>query len=209
MPPVKIHGKQYTTVSERCFSWREEHPDQTMQSEIVFHDDKKVIVKSTIFDAEGKIISTGHAEEVRSSSKINSTSALENAETSSLGRALSFHKYAGSEIASADEWANAIREQNNKTIFAQQKDHMDKVREHEESLRVTCKYLLESENPDADRERCLLVARECFNEIPDEDKIKLWKAPKKGGFFRTHERKLLSEAGEIFSRKRKEVDDGK
>ena len=209
MPPVKIHGKQYTTVSERCFSWREEHPDQTMQSEIVFHDDKKVIVKSTIFDAEGKIISTGHAEEVRSSSKINSTSALENAETSSLGRALSFHKYAGSEIASADEVANAISQQKDKEVVSEWKDYMDKVREHGDSLNAVTKWLLESENPDADRERCVLGARECFNEIPDEDKIKLWKAPKKGGFFRTHERKLLSEAGEIFSRKRKEVDDGK
>tara|TARA_R110002012_G_scaffold28010_6_gene88805 strand:- start:501 stop:1040 length:540 start_codon:yes stop_codon:yes gene_type:complete len=179
-----------------------------MQSEIVFHDDQKVIVKSTIFD-DGEIISTGHAEEVRSSSKINSTSALENAETSSLGRALSFFKYAGSEIASADEVANAISQQKDKEVVSEWKDYMDKVREHGDSLNAVTKWLLESENPDADRERCLLVARECFNEIPDADKIKLWKAPSKGGFFRTHERKLLSEAGEIFSRKRKEVDDGK
>lgn len=206
--PVKIHGKNYLTVAERVSSWREENPDQTMQSEIVFHDDQKVIVKSTIFD-DGEIISTGHAEEVRSSSKINSTSALENAETSSLGRALSFFKYAGSEIASADEVANAISQQKDKEVVSEWKDYMDKVREHGDSLNAVTKWLLESENPDADRERCLLVARECFNEIPDADKIKLWKAPSKGGFFRTHERKLLSEAGEIFSRKRKEVDDGK
>ena len=86
------------------------------------------------------------------------------------------------------------------------KDYMDKVREHGDSLNAVTKWLLESENPDADRERCLLVARECFNEIPDADKIKLWKAPSKGGFLRTHERKLLGEAGEIFSRKRKEIE---
>ena len=203
--PVKIHGKNYLTVAERVSSWREEHPDQTMQSEIVFHDEQKVIVKSTIFD-DGKIIATGHAEELRSSSKINSTSALENAETSSLGRALSFHKYAGSEIASADEVANAISQQKDKEVVSKWKDYMDKVREHGESLNAVTKWLLESENPDADRERCLLVARECFNEIPDADKIKLWKAPSKGGFLRTHERKLLGEAGEIFSRKRKEIE---
>jgi len=203
--PVKIHGKNYLTVAERVSSWREEHPDQTMQSEIVFHDEQKVIVKSTIFD-DGKIIATGHAEELRSSSKINSTSALENAETSSLGRALSFHKYAGSEIASADEVANAISQQKDKEVVSKWKDYMDKVREHGDSLNAVTKWLLESENPDADRERCLLVARECFNEIPDADKIKLWKAPSKGGFLRTHERKLLGEAGEIFSRKRKEIE---
>ena len=110
---VTIHGREYRTVAERVHSWREEHPDQTMQSEIIFHDEQKVIVKSTIFD-DGKIIATGHAEELRSSSKINPTSALENAETSSLGRALSFHKYAGSEIASADEVANAISQQKDK-----------------------------------------------------------------------------------------------
>lgn len=203
---VKIHGTDYHTVSERVNSWKKEHPDQTMQSEIVFHDDQKVIVKSTIFDAEGKIISTGHAEEVRSSSKINSTSALENAETSSLGRSLAFHKYAGSQIASADEVANAISQQKDKEVVSKWKDYMDKVREHGDSLNAVTKWLLESENPDADRERCLLVARECFNEIPDADKITLWKAPSKGGFLRTHERKLLGEAGEIFSRKRKEIE---
>ena len=206
--PVKIHGTSYHTVSERVNSWKKEHPDQTMQSEIIFHDDQKVIVKSTIFD-EGKIIATGHAEELRSSSKIISTSALENAETSSLGRALAFHKYAGSQIASADEVANAISQQKENTTLSEWKTYMDKVREHGESLNATCKWLFESENPDNDREMALLAARECWDEIPEDDRIILWKATTKGGFFRTHERKLLSEAGEIFSRKRKEIDDGK
>ena len=49
-----------------------------------------------------------YAEENRSFGKINKTSALENAETSAVGRALAFLGLGGSEIASADEVSTAI-----------------------------------------------------------------------------------------------------
>ena len=54
------------------------------------------------------IVATGHAEEYRDSSKINKTSALENAETSAIGRALASFGLGGTEFASADEVARAI-----------------------------------------------------------------------------------------------------
>ena len=44
-------------------------------------------------------------------SKINATSALENAETSAIGRRLSALGFGGTEYASADEVANAIQQQ--------------------------------------------------------------------------------------------------
>ena len=55
------------------------------------------------------VIATGWAEEVRGSSNINKTSALENAESSSLGRALAFMGFGiDGSIASAEEVENAI-----------------------------------------------------------------------------------------------------
>ena len=51
------------------------------------------------------LLATGYAEEVRAASKINATSALENAETSAIGRCLSALGFGGQEYASADEVA--------------------------------------------------------------------------------------------------------
>ena len=45
-------------------------------------------------------------------SKINETSALENCETSAIGRALASAGYLGSEFASADELVGALNKQN-------------------------------------------------------------------------------------------------
>jgi len=110
--PVNIHGKEYRTVAERIVLLHEKlEGDCSVTTEIVSIDDDKVIMKSTI--THGELIWTGHALEVFGSSMINKTSALENAETSSLGRALAFAGLGGEEIASADEVANAIAQQNN------------------------------------------------------------------------------------------------
>tara|TARA_R110000737_G_scaffold167182_1_gene194036 strand:+ start:324 stop:914 length:591 start_codon:yes stop_codon:yes gene_type:complete len=85
----------------------------SMQSEILYHDTEKVIVKAvlTIYTGETSQSYVGHAEEHRNASNINKTSALENAETSAVGRALAFAGWAGDEIASADEVAAAINQQ--------------------------------------------------------------------------------------------------
>jgi hypothetical protein len=66
-----------------------------------------VVVKASI-GKDAAVIATGYAEESRTSSQINRTSALENAETSAIGRALANFGMAGTEYASADEVAQAI-----------------------------------------------------------------------------------------------------
>ncbi len=61
---------------------------------------------------------TGHAEEVIGSSMINKTSALENAETSAVGRALAFAGFqTDASIASADEVVNAQKQNLEKDIY--------------------------------------------------------------------------------------------
>ena len=106
---VNIHGKQYKTVAARVNDFREQFgPGYGLLTEIVHADETVVRMKALIISPEGAIVATGHAEEYRDSSKINKTSALENAETSAIGRALAAFGLGGTEFASADEVARAI-----------------------------------------------------------------------------------------------------
>jgi hypothetical protein len=105
---VNIHGKEYQTVAYRVGKFREKYPDWTLQTDIVTRTDECVVMKAAILNAEGRVISTGHSEEYRADGKINATSALENSETSAIGRALAALGLGGTEFASADEVAHAI-----------------------------------------------------------------------------------------------------
>lgn len=110
---VNIHGKEYKTVASRVQKFREEHGDKYgTPTEIVSIDADVVVMKASIVRLDDdKVVATGHAEEKRESSQINRTSALENAETSAIGRALASFGLAGTEFASADEVAQAITQQ--------------------------------------------------------------------------------------------------
>jgi hypothetical protein len=108
---VNIHGKQYQTVALRVKNFRETHKDFSLMTEIVSRDAEVVVMKATILDEKGRVIATGHSEERRAASTINKTSALENAETSAIGRALAAFGLGGTEFATADEVANAITQQ--------------------------------------------------------------------------------------------------
>ena len=108
---VNIHGKEYQTVAYRVGKFREAHADFALSTEIVHRDEEIVVMKATISDSAGRVIATGHSEERRSASQINRTSALENAETSAIGRALAAFGFGGTEFATADEVANAIHQQ--------------------------------------------------------------------------------------------------
>lgn len=105
---VNIHGKEYQTVALRVRNFREKHPLWTLLTEIVSRDDVCVVMKASVLDEQGRVIASGHSEEYRSASTINKTSALENAETSAIGRALASFGLGGTEFASADEVARAV-----------------------------------------------------------------------------------------------------
>ena len=105
---IKIHSKDYADVAFRVGMLRKNLGlDATIQSELLYHDDKKVIVRSEIW-IDGKLISTGLAEELKSSSRINQLSSLEVAETSAVGRAAAFAGLTNDNIASSNEVSNAI-----------------------------------------------------------------------------------------------------
>ena len=110
-PTVDIKGKSYTQVSTRINIFRKYFPTASIETQITYNDDVRVIIQTKI-SLNDKVIATGYAEEVRGDGNyINQTSAVENCETSSIGRALSNLGLGGSEYASANELENALSQQ--------------------------------------------------------------------------------------------------
>ena len=72
-------------------------------------NDKYVRVQAKIADPDGRVIASGMAEEIRGKGLVNQTSALENAETSAVGRALASLGLHGGEYASANEMDAVVR----------------------------------------------------------------------------------------------------
>lgn len=105
---VNIHGREYETVALRVKRFREAHPDWTLETLITHRDVDCVVMEARISDEQGRLRANGHAEEYRKASSINRTSALENCETSAIGRALAALGLGGTEFASADEVARAV-----------------------------------------------------------------------------------------------------
>ena len=105
---INIHGREYETVASRIARAREAHPEWSIIPAILQRDETCVLMRVEIREGE-RLISVGHAEEFRASSAINRTSAVENCETSAIGRALAAAGYIGSEFASLEEVANAIK----------------------------------------------------------------------------------------------------
>jgi len=178
--PVKIHNKDYYTVAERIAKFREDHPEHTISTELISNTNY-VVMKASISDGTD-VISTGFAEEERGSTNINTTSALENAETSAVGRALAFFGLAGTEIASADEVANAISQQAEKKAFAKAAETMQATLANLESV-LGIKGYIEEGNHSA--------VAESWAELNDAVKSALWVAPSKGGPFTTKEREYF------------------
>lgn len=93
---TNIKGKNYITVNQRVLAFRELYPNGRITTEIVKLAPENngagntVIVKAFIYDGEA-LIATGHAfENPGKNTNINKFSALENCETSAVGRALGF-----------------------------------------------------------------------------------------------------------------------
>ena len=106
---VNIRGKEYQTVALRVSNFRDKYPAPwRLVTSVLERNETVVVMKAEVISPEGLVIATGHAEEYRKASEINKTSALENCETSAIGRALASLGIGGTEFASADEVARAV-----------------------------------------------------------------------------------------------------
>lgn len=124
---TNIRGKEYQTVALRVTKFRADKEEWSLTTEIVSRDDECVVMKATIANEQGRILATGHAEEYRKSSQVNKTSALENAETSAIGRALAAAGWGGTEFASANEVQNAIHQQENAPVGGMPDDEYNRL----------------------------------------------------------------------------------
>ena len=116
-------GKKYTMVKDRVEIFRKFFElDLGIETSIEYCDDTFVRMKAVVTETQRhyngehytdhiRVIGSGHAEELRGSTNVNKTSALENAETGAIGRALASIGLAGGEYASANEMEGVGRKE--------------------------------------------------------------------------------------------------
>ena len=121
-------GKRYTMVQDRVLEWRKVFGLKHGIETLILKDDGNIVqVQATIKNEQGRIIGSGLAEERRGSSNVNKTSALENCETSAVGRALASLGLHGGEYASANELDKVKRLSEKPTPAQSQSGGTDKV----------------------------------------------------------------------------------
>ena len=106
--------QDYETVESRLEKWWKDYPDGRVATKIEQASDTRYIVSAELFktEADAKACATGLASESISDRGVNSTSALENCETSAIGRALANAGYAA-------KGKRASREEMNKVVQLQ------------------------------------------------------------------------------------------
>lgn len=103
----------YEPVATRLDRWWKDHASGRVLTKLVHADESSICVRAELYrDADDeRPYASGYAEETRTG-HVNATSALENGETSSIGRALANAGYAGSDPAkraSREEMAKVNR----------------------------------------------------------------------------------------------------
>ena len=107
----------YETVEERLIKFWKDHPDGRIETELIEATPSRFIVVARIFrtEADSRYWTSGLAYEHISDRGVNSTSALENCETSAIGRALANAGYAvKGKRASREEMSKVANAQPNK-----------------------------------------------------------------------------------------------
>ena len=127
-----IVEKNYSELTGDIFKHKKDEKGEIISSKKIGVKTSKVldsiIIKCVIRNKDGNIVSTGYAQEEKTTSFVNETSFVENCETSAVGRALGFLGLGIKDsIASADELVVAISKQKKATKPTSKKLKINKV----------------------------------------------------------------------------------
>lgn len=147
----RFDPKDYVEVKDRIVLFWEKYPDGAIVTELLHVDDRCVRMKAAVYDKRADSVTyphpplplgTGHAEEYRITEadiakdrkkqyEPNATSAVENCETSAVGRALAMAGFEVSKsVASRQEMEKVKRQQ------AKRENEQDALDNHRESAKV-------------------------------------------------------------------------
>lgn len=134
MKTVDIKGKAYVLVSERLLHFNENYKNGSIRTELVSAvDAEMVVIKATVYPdcSDMNRYFTGYSQATWGDGMVNKTAALENCETSAVGRALGMMGIGVLDsVASADEVKKAITQ----PAYVPKKDFLKEVtskpREH-------------------------------------------------------------------------------
>ena len=119
--------EDYETVEERLIKFWKDHPDGRIETELIESSGSRFIVHARIFrtEVDSRYWCSGLAEETVQGRGVNSTSALENCETSAIGRALANAGYATKgKRASREEMTKVATVKKTEAIIDQTKAKM-------------------------------------------------------------------------------------
>ena len=113
----EVSKKEYAEVNQRIKAFRMVYPDGFIVTSMMSNADGVCVFRAEVgyYNENGSrvVIGTGTAYEKEDSSFINSTSYIENCETSSVGRALGMAGFGiDTSVASLEEVQNAMANQN-------------------------------------------------------------------------------------------------
>jgi len=181
---VDIRGKDYKLIAARLKEFLDDSKrEYVIHTEVLKADTTEALVKASVVHVPtGTVCSTGHAHEIQGSTNVNKTSWVENCETSAIGRCIGMFdsKYTGDSIASADEVANAIAQQNDGEWI----EYIHAIVEH---FDFVCSIKSAVANEEWETLRCII------EETPNEVKQNFSRAYTKGGIFTTHEVKCMKQ----------------
>ena len=110
---AKFNLDDYELVEDRLKKYWKDNPEGNINTHIehITEDGTCVTIKAGITDNNGRLVATGIAQETKGDGFANTTSWVENCETSAIGRALANWKYQGSKKArpSREEMAKVER----------------------------------------------------------------------------------------------------
>jgi len=188
MEKIMIKGKPYVQVNQRVLELRKNYGDKDEMFGIItrvvewYKEKNEIIIQAEITDKTGRVVGSGIAHEEKTQTGVNSTSYVENCETSAIGRALAaFGLGIEDAYASADEVQQAIKKQTKKKekVSEDRNENLVEMMDTQEAsvdpyfiqYKASLAKVFVAGSPNADTEELLKFVMADFNEDAAEAAI--------------------------------------